>query len=327
MKDVDCGDDLSKILKLLENTGRVLILTHHNADIDAVGASIALYEFLGEKADLAVPDSISKGARDLANPYNFITDPSLKGYDLITILDCSSEEQLKPVQLEGYEGTEILIDHHSPGNLTEIADIAWVKEGKRSTSEMVYEILKNGKLDENLAKALICGIVADTSHLKLAGNKQFKYISELLERADLEYSKILSILHTPTDFSERVAKIKASSRAEAYRFDEIIVAFSWVGSFEAASARSLLRLGADIAIVFCPREDEMRISGRCKKSLTEKIHLAKDLFSEIEDCIQGSAGGHDAAASANGKNTDRKEIKNEMLKRLEDIFGGEGRPL
>lgn len=331
MKDSNYGEVHSKILDCIENAEKILILTHHNADIDAVGASIALHESLDVEADLAVPDSISKGARDLANAYDFITNPSLEDYDLIAILDCPSKEQLEPLRVESYSGMIILIDHHSPGNLREIVDTAWVEEERRSTSEMIYEILrdnlKDKKVDENLAKALICGIVADTSHLKLAGSKQFKYISELLEKADLEYSKILSILHTPTDFSERVAKIKAASRTEAYRFDRRIVVFSWVGSFEAASARSLLRMGADIAIVFCPREDEMRISGRCKKNLTEEIHLAKDLFSEVEDCIQGSAGGHDAAASANGTNADRKEIKNEMLKILEDIFGKKAKPL
>lgn len=317
----------SEILDQIKEGDKLLILTHHNADIDAVGASTALYEFLNGEADLGVPDSVSKGAKELGKGYNFRVDPSLGNYGLVVILDCPSKEQLEPIKIDDYRVEKLLIDHHSPGNLEEIVDTAWIEPGRRSTSEMIYETLRDGGINERAAKALICGIVADTSHLKLAGSMQFKYISELLERTGMEYSKILSILYTPTDFSERVAKIKAASRTEAYRIGEKIIVFSSVGSYEAASARGFLRMGADIAVVFCPRDEEMRISGRCKKKLTEEIHLANDLFSEVKNTINGSAGGHDAAASANGVNMDREEIKNKMLKKLEEIFSGKAERL
>lgn len=308
------------LLEDIKEGKEVLILTHHNADIDAVGASIALYECL-EGADLAVPDSISKGAEELGREYSFLVNPELQNYETVVILDCPSKEQLEPINIENFPGKIVLIDHHSKSNLEEIADILWIEEEAKSTSEMLYQLLKEDNINRKAATALICGIVADTSHLKLAGSKQFKYISELLSESERSYSEVLSLLSTPTDFSERIARTKAASRTEGYRFGKNIVVFSSVGSFEAASARSLLRTGVDIAIVFSPRKEEMRISGRCRRNLTSKIHLADDLFSEVEEVINGSAGGHDAAASANGKNMDKEEIKEEMLKRLEEVFG------
>lgn len=313
-----------EIEKLFGKGQRILILSHHNADIDAVGASIALYEYLDSEADLAVPDSVSKGAKDLAGGYEFLKNPGLENYDLLVIVDCPSKEQLKPLDIETFKGKKVLIDHHSPGNLADIVDTDYTDPHARSTSELVYELLgDNWEPTKEAARALICGIVADTSHLKLAGKKQFKYISELLPDSGSEYSEILSVLSTPIDRSERIARIKAASRIEGYNINDSIVVFSYVGSFEAASARSLIRLGADVAIVFSPRDNEMRVSGRCRREMTEKLHLGEDVFSKVEDVLEGSAGGHDAAASGNGKNTDFGEVKEEMLKTMEEVLGGD----
>ncbi len=311
------------LLETLDKAERVLILAHHNADIDAVGASIPLKEYLGKKAELAVPDTVSKGARDLAKDYDFMKSPEDVDYDVVVVLDCPTSEQLKPLDLKDFEATKVLIDHHSPSDLIDTVDLAVTDPEARSTSEIVYEILA-GQWDINkkAAEALICGIVADTSHLRLAEEKQFKIISELLPKTDGTYSEILSVLSTPIDRSERIARLKAVSRSKIYEIGEKILVFSYVGSFEAASARTLLKVGADIAIVFSPRSDSMRVSGRCRRELTEDIHLGKDLFSEIQDLLDGSAGGHDAAASGNGRNADMEEIKNAMISILEDIFDG-----
>lgn len=309
-------------IESIERAESLLILTHHNADIDAIGSSIALYELLGGGADLGVAESISKGARGLSRDYSFEVNPSLKGYDLIVVLDCPSEEQLEPLDLSESDAEKTLIDHHSPGKLEDLVDNSFMDPEARSTSEMVYEIARESgwEVDGKTATAIVCGIVADTSHLKHVGAKQFEYISELLQETEKNYSEILSILRTPVDFSERVARIKAAKRIDAHRLGKTIAVFSKVGSFEAASARSLLRLGADIAIVACPREKELRISGRCKRKLTDRLHLADDVFAPLEETIEGSAGGHDAAASSNGKNMDEEEIFGAMLERLERLL-------
>ncbi len=316
------------IIDAINEGGRVLVLAHHNADIDAVGASIALREYIGPDADLGVPDTVSKGARDLASKYNFIKNPSLDPYDTLIVVDCPSTEQLGHVNVESFDGRLILIDHHTPGDLMGIADLSLTDSEARSASELVYQLLReHGKVNKEAANALICGTVADTSHLKLAGPEQFKYISDLLDISDKDYSDILSILSTPIDRSERIARLKAASRIKGYVIDDVLVVFSYVGSFEAASARSLLRLGSDIAIVFSRRDDEMRISGRCRRGITDILHLGEDIFSEIEDTLDGSAGGHDAAASGNGKNTDQEEIKSEILRKLEKAIGASAEEL
>ncbi len=313
---------------VLEESKDVVILTHHNADIDAVGSAIALFEFMGDRSRLAVPDTVSRGARDLADGYDFEKSPSLENCDTLVILDCPSSEQIDPVDVEGFSGKTLLIDHHSQGNLYDMVDIKYTDSDARSTSELVYELLKDRwNFNESASEALICGIVADTSHLRFADKKQFRYISELLPLSDKNYSDILSILSTPVDRSERIARLKAASRMKNYDIGGKIVSFSHVGSFEAAAARSFLKIGADVAIVFSQRDGGVRVSGRCRRGLTDEIHLGEDLFAKIEDTLDGSAGGHDAAASGNGTNMDYDEVIEEMIERLEGIFEADSKKL
>ncbi|MFP4045676.1 MAG: DHH family phosphoesterase [Candidatus Aenigmatarchaeota archaeon] len=317
-----------KLLPRLENKERILILTHHNADIDAVGSAIGLYEMTGKDVDLAATESISKGAKDLAEGYPFQINPELGNYELIIVLDCSSKEQIEPLDIEDSSAEIIVIDHHSPGNLEDIADESWIEPDFKSTAEMIYQIGEDEfEIKERVATGLICGMVADTSHLKLAEPKHFRYISKLLELSEKSYSDILSVLYHPPDFSERIARVKAASRIRGYRFGKKIVVFSSIGSFEAASARAFLRLGADIAIVFCPRKDQLRISARCRRNLVDEIHLADDLFSPLENKFAGSAGGHDAAASANLKDADKEDVFSKIIDRLEEILGENHRKL
>ncbi len=312
----------------LDESDSTVILTHHNADIDAVGSAIALYEFFDGDAHLAVPDTVSKGARDLADGYTFDKAPDISDFDTLVIVDCPSSDQIKPLKLDDFSGKTMLIDHHSPGDLHSLIGLRYIDEDAKSTSELVYKLLKDRwEFNKEASDALICGIVADTSHLRLADGEQFQYISELLSKTESSYSKILSILSTPIDRSERIARLKAASRMQNYDIGGNIVSFSSVGSFEAASARSFLRMGSDIAIVFSIRDDEMRVSGRCRRELTEHIHLGNDLFSQIEDVLDGSAGGHDAAASGNGTNTDYDSIVKKMIDILEEVFETESRKL
>jgi len=129
------------------------------------------------------------------------------------------------------------------------------------------------------------------------------------------------------DVSERIAILKSMKRMNSYRIKDVLVSFTTVGSFEASVARNILKLGADIAIVGAPKKKALRISGRMNWKMKEKINLA-EIFSKIEKIIDGSAGGHDVAASANGK---RPENMNKafafILRQLEEKLGEKAKEL
>ena len=320
---------IEEIFDKIKKSKRCLLLTHHNADIDAISSCVALFELTGRKHDIGVPSSISRGAQDIAEDYNIKREPELSQYDTLVIVDCASRQQLRPLNLEDFNGIIILIDHHEPGDIYKMAEMSVVKKDAISTAEIIYEaaVKLDCGINKNAAKNIICGIVSDSAHLRLADSKHFLHISKLLDIAEINYNGVLQLLRTPTTRSEKIARIKALKRMECYKLNDLILVFSEIGSFEASVARSLLKSGADIAVVASERKSELRISARCKKDVSKKIHLVNDIFKPIEKDIDGSVGGHISAASSNGKNKDYKKIFEKMLVKFENKLGVKSKKL
>ena len=67
----------------------------------------------------------------------------------------------------------------------------------------------------------------------------------------------------------------------------------------------LLNLGADVSFVGVGKRGEARISARARSQLVEKgLHLGRDILPKVAAIIGGDAGGHAAAAGANGVRDD-----------------------
>jgi len=295
--------NLKSLTSKLDELDHFIILTHHNADVDAIASSLVLKEMLenkGKKVDVGIPESVSEVARKFLD-VDVKIDPDVTEYKNIIVVDTSAPEQLKPIKIPESKNL-IVIDHHIPGALVKNSE-SYVNPEAKSCSEIIYQMSKEMgiELTPRTAFLLASGIIYDTAHLRNADVKTFELLVELLKVSDRSYSDILNLLWTEIDSSERIANLKALKRIKSYRIGNILLSFTSVGSFEASVARNLLRIGADIAIVAAPRKDSIRISGRMRNRLSEKFNLA-EVFSGIEKIIDGSAGGHDVAASANGKN-------------------------
>jgi bifunctional oligoribonuclease and PAP phosphatase NrnA len=310
-------DDVVEYLKNLK--GKTLVLTHHNADIDAGASAISLklgLEKIGKDVSIGVAESVSRAARGFCGKYEFLIDPDCANFQNVVLVDTSVLEQLNSVK---NLRADCVIDHHPKGKL--VGEIFWVDEEKKSAAQMVFEVLKDleVKLDHELAKIIACGIVGDTAHLRLAEKEEFSVLVELLH-SGVTYSEILKSLESKIEVSERIACLKACTRAEVYRHGEIIVVISKVISFEAAACRALLRSGADVAVVIANKKDQIRISSRGNYRLKGKLDLSK-IFSGVGKIIGGSGGGHDLAGSANGKDKKEKEVRDFLVSELSKRFG------
>lgn len=307
------------IEKLKSMKGKTLILTHHNADIDAVGSCLALkfgLQQLGINADLGVPESVSKPAKKLAENH-FKIDPDCNNYDNIVLIDTSV-----PLQLKGVKNprADIIIDHHPEGPLAKNA-VCLIEPEARSSAQLILKILKqlNCRIDKEIAKYILAGITADTAHLRLAEKEEFITIAELLETG-IKYSDILELLQTPSDSSEHIACLKAASRITCFKIKDILLVFSRVKSHEAAACRSLIKTGADIAVV-ANSKNTVRISSRAKPRVLEFGIDLSEIFKEVGKIINGTGGGHNLAGSANGKDKNKindafKYIRKEIEKKL-----------
>jgi len=311
---------MENVVEYLKNLqGKTLVLTHHNADIDAAASAVALtigLKKLGKLAEAGVGESVSRAARGFCKNYELIVDPDCSNYDNVILVDTSVPEQLSSVK---NLKVGCVIDHHPRGKL--VGDVAWIDAEKKSSAQMVYFVLKDlgVEIDPELAKVLACGIVGDTAHLRLAEEEEFSVLLELL-KTGVKYSEVLKLLECQIDLSERVACLKACARAKVYRSGDILVVISKVISHEAAACRALLRSGADVSVVMAKKSDQIRVSSRAKYSLKGKIDLS-EIFKGVGEIIKGSGGGHDLAGSANGKNKDSKAVRKFLLEKLSEKFG------
>jgi nanoRNase/pAp phosphatase (c-di-AMP/oligoRNAs hydrolase) len=82
--------------------------------------------------------------------------------------------------------------------------------------------------------------------------------------------------------------------------DGWLVASTTVGSFHASVARSLINLGAHLAIVGGEKQDRLTFSLRSTAEFFAgtNFHLGRDLATVLGQTMNGAGGGHSTAAGA-----------------------------
>jgi nanoRNase/pAp phosphatase (c-di-AMP/oligoRNAs hydrolase) len=154
----------------------------------------------------------------------------------------------------------------------------------------------------NEAKALFLGIAFDTRHFVLAHSTTLKNIAELID-IGVNAQETLPLLSLPMDFSERVARLKASRRTRLFKIGEWIIALSHVSAYQASAARAMIELGAHAAAVAGEKDGKLEISLRSSLEFCKQtgIHLGKDVAKPLGEYLHGMGGGHATAAGVNGE--------------------------
>ncbi|MCS4541289.1 MAG: DHH family phosphoesterase [Euryarchaeota archaeon] len=309
---------LVNFLKKSVDGGKILLLCHHNADLDAVGSAIALSEVFKEKfpkaqVKIGVAESVSKaGSKLLAElGHEAAINPNPTDFDIIITLDISTPSQVSPIQLP-LDKPIVVIDHHySNQKLEQFTKYSLTDEKAAATGELVYRLLTElkAKITEKIGSALIASIITDSAHLRTASPITFRIIAEILEKTKINFHSVLALLEEPLDLSKKIAHLKAAQRLKIHRINDWVVVTSTVSSHEASASRGLLQLGADVTLVAATKEDQVRISGRARPEIIQKtgFHLARDVMIKIGETIGGTGGGHNAAAAANGPLVEKTE--------------------
>ncbi|MFZ2471687.1 MAG: DHH family phosphoesterase [Methanothrix sp.] len=272
----------------------VLYLCHRNADPDAIGCSFALSRAFG--GTIGAVDDMSRTGVSLANIIGARVriNPPVEDYDLVVVVDTSVGTQLGDRLPANYA----LVDHHLDEGLLEGARF-YIQKPAKSTAEIVWTILKENdkKIDRKAALGLLSGMIADTGRFKRATPYTFQAAAEILDAGGFAYEEALEALSVPANLSQRIAVLKAASRAEVVRHGGWIVACTTVNSFEGSAAMALVDLGADVAFVAGQHGGRVRISARCSREAARRgCNLAK-LSGEIGKSHGGDGGGHRSAAA------------------------------
>lgn len=300
---------------------KILLIAHEQPDLDTYASCWGLREILSHlKFDsLIFLPSIPTELNYIVQKMNFpllnyerekILSILYESTDLCTILvDFTDLSRLEDKEIKNaLKQTKVLIaiDHHRAAQ-KEGLDFLLFKP-YNSTAEIIVEFMLNLNLvnilekNKKLSTALIGGILVDTSFLDRANSKTF-YVLSILSRYS-SYSQILHALRNiPKSIDEKIARLKGAQRLKILRVNDTIIAFTSIGSYESSVASSLVKLGADIAIVLSKKKDIARIVGRSKIN----IDLG-EIFKQVANKYMGVGGGHSGAAVLNIKLKNEKEL-------------------
>jgi phosphoesterase RecJ-like protein len=196
-----------EIFPLLTQPRNIVITTHQKPDADAMGSSLALYNFLkqfGHTVTVISPTNWAKwldwmpGCSEVID-YDANREKAtniLNAADWLFCLDFNIFHRTKTMteRLKELKCTKILIDHHQepdePSFNYGISDVA-----KSSTCEMVYDFMVasggSEKITEEIAECIYAGIVGDTGSFRFPSSTQdvHRLVADLKERG-LKHSKV-----------------------------------------------------------------------------------------------------------------------------------------
>jgi phosphoesterase RecJ-like protein len=201
---------IQKAKKLINNSRKIVIVTHTSPDGDALGSSLGLWHFmkeLGKSVRVVVPDNYPSFYRWMAGSDKIIVADWIKKYseeliaeaDLIFCLDFNALRRSSVLEnpVRESKAKKILIDHHlNPENF---CDVTISHPEISSTSELIFRfICRMGMFElvnEPCAECIYTGMMTDTGAFTFNSNRPEIYyiISELLQKGidkDAIYSKV-----------------------------------------------------------------------------------------------------------------------------------------
>lgn len=195
---------MSKLKKVIERAQNIVIVCHFNPDGDAVGSSMALYNYLsltGKKSQVIFPNHFARNLFWLdvnANGEKVVivheekpskAEKIIANADLIFCLDfqdLNRTEKLEKI-LKSSKAKKILIDHHiSPA--TDQFDLVFSDIGVSSTCEMLYRIIYSELnpefINKIVATCLYSGVCTDTGSFSFSCRHKelFLMVADLIER-------------------------------------------------------------------------------------------------------------------------------------------------
>ncbi|MCE4605834.1 MAG: DHH family phosphoesterase [Desulfurococcales archaeon] len=340
MKDI--VDLISGKLKE-DNRSRICIVTHKNADPDAVASSLTAYYIVNNlcskcRLTLCYPEGIAAYSHKILERYAKCSGSHISSIstsecsevdqnpDIVITVDTANPEQLGCFsEILRHSKYVITVDHHKTGELKLQSNLYVGGEKYSSTSEIMALILeaflKGKNRDDNilpcLATMLMSGIVYDSRRFLNITSKTFK-VMEILRVFGGNYFEALNLLEKEEDRSQRIAILKACQRIILREICGFIVVGTHIGSFESNVARVLVNNGADIAIVLSDKKDATRIALRSRDNTVDISAFASWLAGKLGT---GSGGGHFNSALFEGVLKGFERSRDKKVKKFLDLFG------
>lgn len=204
--------EMKNVLEQIPENQPIIIAGHENADMDSIGASLAMAYFLENLGKKDITVLIEEKEMFKINWFNnkkFITGESKKENYVFIMVDLNRKNRLG--KFEDYfdkAKLTINIDHHESNKkeskyILENANIS-------STCELIYNLISlfDKKMDKNIASLLYAGILTDTTGFSHRLTPETLAIAGELLKYEIDYKYI-----TKKTFLERtMPEVKALSK-------------------------------------------------------------------------------------------------------------------
>lgn len=303
----------NKIWEYIDNSQKIIILSHQRPDGDAVGSSLSLYSVLknmGKDVDVVLEES-SPVFSFLEN-YSCIKSNTNDFYDLAIAVDSSSKERIGQINdFSSIAKNTICIDHHLTN--TNYCDINYVEAETSSCSQIIYYLLKEKgiSITKEIGEAILLGVLTDTNGFSNnnVDADTLSLASDLVKNG-IDLYKIYSLVLRQKTKSQYLLSKLASDRLEFFADGKIAFTYITKEDFLNLNANigdheGIVDIGRDIkgveVSIFIREDDGYRFALRSNGKVS---------VNEIASLFGG--GGHKMAAGG-VLNTEFNDVKERLL--------------
>ena len=314
--------DVKKITNLIEKSSKIIITSHKNLDLDALGSVLAMYyvcKSLNKKAYLLINDEKYefgvKRAFEKTKDLNIKTYSSkelLKKVDektLLIVLDVNKPYLLQNEKILQKVKKNIVIDHHIKNTKSiDKSAYEYINTNESSTCEIVLDIVSelNVYIPSYIATIMLSGIAIDTNNFYLKTTVHtYKALAKLKE-FDANASEVQYLLKQDFKKYKDIQKIVINTKF----FENIGIATGTkkYNKEDLAKAADSILLFENVEASFVIgkiSKNEIGISARSLGNFDVQIIMEKM-----------GGGGHKTDAATQLKTRDLKEANEKLLKSL-----------
>lgn len=309
------------LMQLIDQSDKVFVMGHRNADMDSFGASIGIIRAVKNrnKRVYLVLGGINPAIRNIYNRMkkeepqymDLIVSPEealdiIDKNSLLIVVDNHKPSFMEVPELLDLTDKVVLIDHHRRGaEFVKDPILTYLEPYASSTCELVTEILyyMSDKMEMSKfeADALLAGITVDTKNFTFKTGVRTFEAASLLKRAGADTTSVRQLFRD--DFDTFLCKADVIKNSKIV-FDNIVI-----GRFEremedsiliaAQTANDLLNIdGVEATFVLTLWEGRVHISGRSFGTISVQLILEK---------LGGGGHLNSAGTQIEGKTLDQVE--------------------
>lgn len=314
-------EDISKVEALLASAKNVVITTHFRPDGDAMGSSLALYNFFKAKgiaSTVITPNEFPKFLEWIPSSSDVINyearkaeaDEIIQNASVIFCLDFNRLNRIEKAEesVRNSSAKKVLIDHHiDPEENT--FEVSFSYPDASSTCELIYDFIQALKgdqyIDASIGSCLYTGIITDTHSFRFESTKPhvLRMAASLMEKG-VQHWKVYENVYDQNS-EDKLRLLGYSLSEKLVVLNEYHTAYFSLSQkemdsfqFESGDTEGLVNYalsirGIKMAVLFTERNGKVRISFRSTGDFSVQA-LSSKYF---------NGGGHKNASGGQSEKT------------------------